>query len=646
MNSKHFGITLMLNDSFLTGENKMSDFFRIASAVPVLQVANPAFNSTKIIELYRQAVEKKAALVLFPELSLTGASCGDLFEQKLLLDSAKENLIKLAAETLNKSTILAVGLPLLCGSRLFNTAAVCANGKVQGFAVKKFLSNHRNNFESRYFSSADTMRDNFFMLDGEIIPASSEIIFENAAFSFGIDFGSNFGTLSSSATELAAAGAQVLLIPAALPETANAALQRRNMMISESSRTLSACVFSGAGIHESSGEQLCAGHALIADAGKLLAENARFERTGSLVFADINPEWTNLSRRSWSNFNAVTSAEKTSVYVDIQPTASDLTYAKIEKNPFVPEDPQNAAATCGEIFAIQANALAKRFTSCGAKRMVLGLSGGLDSTLALLVAAKCCDILDLPRNTICSVTMPGFGTSSRTKGNAEIIAEKTGSELRTISINAAVEQHFKDIGHDPENRNVVYENSQARERTQILMDIANEINGIVIGTGDLSEIALGWSTFNGDHMSMYCVNCDVPKTLMRSMVEFAASESDAELAASLRDICNTPVSPELLPGAQHTENIIGSYELHDFFLYYLIRYGETPEMLVKLAQKVFAGIFDDEEIKRTCGIFIRRFVTQQFKRNASPEGPRTNTVSLGAKSDWRMPSDSSPDLWK
>jgi NAD+ synthase (glutamine-hydrolysing) len=242
--------------------------------------------------------------------------------------------------------------------------------------------------------------------------------------------------------------------------------------------------------------------------------------------------------------------------------------------------------------------------------------------------------------------MPGFGTSSRTRGNAEIIAEKTGAELRTIPINDAVEQHFKDIGHDPENRNVVYENSQARERTQILMDIANSINGIVIGTGDLSEIALGWSTFNGDHMSMYCVNCDVPKTLMRSMVEFAASESDSELAASLRDICNTPVSPELLPGAQHTENIIGSYDLHDFFLYYFIRYGETPEMLAILAKKVFAEIFADEEIDRTCGIFIRRFVTQQFKRNASPEGPSTNTVSLGAKSDWRMPSDSSLKLWQ
>jgi NAD+ synthase (glutamine-hydrolysing) len=278
--------------------------------------------------------------------------------------------------------------------------------------------------------------------------------------------------------------------------------------------------------------------------------------------------------------------------------------------------------------------------------MVLGLSGGLDSTLALLVAAKCCDILDLPRSTICSVTMPGFGTSSRTKGNAEIIAEKTGSELRTIPINAAVEQHFKDIGHDPENKNVVYENSQARERTQILMDIANEINGIVVGTGDLSEIALGWSTFNGDHMSMYCVNCDVPKTLMRSMVEFAATESDEKLAASLRDICNTPVSPELLPGAQHTENIIGSYELHDFFLYYLLRYGEEPRQLFNLACKVFAGTFEAEEIKRTLDIFIRRFFTQQFKRNAAPEGPRTNTVSLGAKSDWRMPSDSSFALWK
>ena len=384
----------------------------------------------------------------------------------------------------------------------------------------------------------------------------------------------------------------------------------------------------------------------IASEGKIIAENNRFERNGSLIFADINPRWIDLTRRSWSNFNALEPANAVHVPVDLRAGSADLRYAALEKNPFIPEDETEAAETCREIFAIQAHALAKRFSGCGAKRMVLGLSGGLDSTLALLVAARCCDILELPRNTICAVTMPGFGTSCRTRGNAEIIAEQTGSELRTISINAAVEQHFKDIGHDPENRNVVYENSQARERTQILMDIANEINGIVIGTGDLSEIALGWSTFNGDHMSMYCVNCDVPKTLMRHMVEFAATESGPELAASLRDICNTPVSPELLPGAQHTENIIGSYELHDFFLYYFLRYGETPEQLSLLAKKVFSGVFEESEIDRTLAIFVRRFFTQQFKRNASPEGPRVNTVSLGAKSDWRMPSDSSFELWK
>ena len=630
----------------MTGEYNMSDFFRIASAVPEMQVADPVFNGEKIISLYDKALSENAALVVFPELSVTGSSCGDLFEQKLLLNAAEKVLKELARATLNKPAILAVGLPLLCKNRLYNTVAVCAEGKVLGFAVKKYLSNHRNNFEGRYFSSADTLIDNFVMFDGEMIPLASDIIFETPSFSFGIDFGSNFGTMTSQSADLAAAGAQIILIPAALPETANAAVERKNMIKSESSRTLSACIFSGAGVHESSGEQLCAGHALIACDGRLIAENDRFDHTSNITFADINPEWINLTRRSWSNFNAVPSPGAVYVSIDTQAVPSDLTYAKLEKNPFVPENPQEAAATCREIFAIQANALAKRFTSCGAKRMVLGLSGGLDSTLALLVAAKCCDILNLPRNTICAVTMPGFGTSSRTKGNAEIIAEKTGAELRTIPINDAVEQHFKDIGHDPENRNVVYENSQARERTQILMDIANAVNGIVIGTGDLSEIALGWSTFNGDHMSMYCVNCDVPKTLMRSMVEFAASESDEALAASLRDICNTPVSPELLPGAQHTENIIGSYELHDFFLYYLIRYGETPEMLAFLAKKVFAGIFDDEEIDRTCAIFIRRFVTQQFKRNASPEGPRTNTVSLGAKSDWRMPSDSSLKLWQ
>ena len=329
----------------------------------------------------------------------------------------------------------------------------------------------------------------------------------------------------------------------------------------------------------------------------------------------------------------IVSLEKTS-------PVSQPEFAALEQNPFIPADPALARENCREIFDIQSHALAKRFTSCGAKRMIIGLSGGLDSTLALLVSAQCCDILELPRSTICAITMPGFGTSQRTKNNACIIAEHTGAELKTISIAQAVTQHFKDIGHDPENKNVVYENSQARERTQILMDIANALNGIVIGTGDLSEIALGWSTFNGDHMSMYCVNADVPKTLMRSMVEYAASLSDPALASALRDVCATPVSPELLPGAQHTENIIGSYQLHDFFLYYMLRYGEDKQSLLSLALFLFKDIYSPEEIQRTLDIFIRRFFTQQFKRNASPESPRTTTISLNSKSDWRMPSDS------
>ena len=624
----------------------MSDFFRVASAVPVLQVANPVFNGEKILELYHRAVEKNTAVVIFPELSLTGSSCGDLFEQYQLLECAQKVLAKIAEETKGKSTILAVGLPWLCGSRLFNACAICADGKVQGVALKKYLSNFRSHFESRYFSPGENLSDNFVMFEGEAVPCASNIVFETPDFSFGIDFGSCFGTMTSQTTELAAAGAQVILVPSALPETANAAKQRRLMIESESIKTQSVCVISGSGVHESSGEQLCAGHALIAAEGALIAENRRFDRNSNIIFADFNPRWINLSRRSWSNFNAVSSSDVMLVTLPQKSIPTDGSCAALKKNPFIPEATEEATERCREIFEIQAQALARRFTSCGAKRMVLGLSGGLDSTLALLVAAKCCDVLTLPRNTICAVTMPGFGTSDRTRGNAEIIAEQTGAELLTIPISDAVLKHFQDIGHDPEEKNVVYENSQARERTQILMDLANKINGIVIGTGDLSEIALGWSTYNGDHMSMYGVNCDIPKTLMRSMVEFAATESDPALAASLRDICATPVSPELLPGAQHTENIIGSYELHDFFLYYFLRYGEAKEDLSKLAKQVFADIFSPEEIDRTLQIFLRRFFTQQFKRNASPEGPRTNTVSLGAKSDWRMPSDAIFDIWK
>ncbi|MBQ9501990.1 MAG: NAD(+) synthase, partial [Lentisphaeria bacterium] len=422
---------------------------------------------------------------------------------------------------------------------------------------------------------------------------------------------------------------------------------RETILKSESAKLVCACVYCGAGVDESTGSGVCAGHALVAADGRIISENRRFGREAGLIFADVSPAALDFRRTKNGVFDGMPVPEMHRIRLEGTKSSPDLRYAAVDKSPFIPENPEQRRNCCREIFSIQGAALAKRFTVCGAKRMVVGLSGGLDSTLALLAAVKCCDLLKLPRTAICAVTMPGFGTSSRTKGNAEILAERSGAELRVIPINAAVEQHFRDIGHDPENHDVVYENSQARERTQILMDIANAEKALFVGTGDLSEIALGWCTFNGDHMSMYCVNSGIPKTLMRSMVEFAASESEPELAAALRDICATPVSPELLPGGtQETENIVGSYELHDFFLYYFLRYGEEPETLAALAETAFAGGYTRQEIDRTLEIFVRRFFTQQFKRNAAPEGPRACAVSLDARTGWQMPSDCSFALWK
>ena len=620
----------------------MNGFNRIAAAVPQLLVADPFFNAEKILALYKQAAEKNASLCLFPELALTGCSCGDLFEQKKLLDDALSALETLAQETASYRTILAVGLPILCGRRLFNAVAVCSAGKVSGFAVKNFIPSFREHGETRYFSSASALPENFILPFGrELLPFDSDIVFETPDFSFSIVFGSDIASVTSPAAACAAAGAQLILVPASETETVFASDERRTLLKSESSRLTAAIALANAGVHESSGEALYAGEALIAVNGKITAANTPFDRCGNVIFSDFKPAWIDLHRRAKTNFNDAPVPQFRQVALEKTYSSPDLEFSAIEQNPFIPADPGEADRACSRIFDIQAAALAKRFLSCGAQRMVLGLSGGLDSTLALLVAVRCCDLLQLPRKTVCSVTMPGFGTSGRTRNNAALIAEAAGTELRTIPINDAVMQHFKDIGHDPENHNVVYENSQARERTQILMDVANALNGIVIGTGDLSEIALGWSTFNGDHMSMYCVNCDVPKTLMRSMVlSAAAQEHDTALANALRDICNTPVSPELLPGAQHTENIIGSYQLHDFFLWYFIHYGEDQDGLIALASAAFKDTFPQEEISRTCSIFFRRFMTQQFKRNAAPEGPRISPVSLNASSSWRMPSDS------
>ena len=619
----------------------MSDFVRIAAAVPALEVGNPVFNVKNIIDLYRRAAKENSALVLFPELALTGYSCGDLFEQDQLHTLTCNALRELVQATQNSSTIAVAGLPVRCGSRLFSGFAVCQNGELLGIAAKTALSNHRGFQEKRLFSSGwDAPGSVSF--DGKEIPFVPDLLMDAGSFRFAVLSGSMLDSTDTLDFDLASAGAEVLLYPGAEMLLISSLEHRAKSLAAVSARLNAACVFCGAGTGESGSEQLFSGQSLIAENGRISAANTPADADGNLIFADIDPKWINARRRSWSSFNDAESYEAYQISCTPAPVLEVPQYIQLDTMPFVPSDPAELAARCDLVLDIQAKALAGRMKRCGAKRMVLGISGGLDSTLALLAAARCCKYMGKSADTVLAVTMPGFGTTERTRGNADTVTRELGAELRTIAINDAVKQHFKDIGHDPAVQNVVYENSQARERTQILMDIANAENAIVVGTGDLSEIALGWSTFNGDQMSMYGINCGVPKTLLRHVVQFAARSTDnAALRDALLDVCSTPVSPELIPGVQHTEALIGNYELHDFFLYYFIKYGESAENLLLLAKCAFKDTCSEEKIKQVLQIFIRRFFTQQFKRNASPDGPAVGTVSLSSRSTMRFPSDAS-----
>ncbi|NMA21036.1 MAG: NAD(+) synthase [Lentisphaerae bacterium] len=624
----------------------MHKVYRIAAAVPVLEVANPRYNAERIIELYLQAQQQGASIVVMPELALTGYSCGDLFEQKTLLEEAKKALLLLEEASSRHNAILIVGVPFEVNSRLYNTAAVIQNGRLRALVGKTYLPEYRAFYEKRQFRSIREFTGQTVCWKGEEIPFGGKLVFQiGDDFSFGIEICEDLWAVTPPPNHLAQNGAQLIFNLSATPELVTKAAYRRDLVKMQSAKLAAAYVLSNAGVHESTSDLLFSGQALIAANGKLLAENTRFERTSSILYADLKPDWMTAIRRTSSSFNDQVPEPAHVCKLDSVSEAPDWTYFYFAKHPFVPASQEDLQERCREIFAIQSSALAKRIEHIHSKRMVIGISGGLDSTLALLVCAKCCDLLQLPRSTLCAITMPGFGTTDRTLNNAGKLAKLLGAELRTICIRKAVEQHFKDIGHDKEQRDLVYENSQARERTQILMDIANAEGGLVIGTGDLSEIALGWNTFNGDHMSMYCVNAGVPKTLIRPLIETQAQEAPDELANVLLDINNTPVSPELLPGEQHTESIIGSYNLHDFFLYYFLKYGESPRMLKAMALHAFEKDFTPEEIERTLKCFIRRFFTQQFKRNAMPDGPKVGTIALSPRGDWRMPADADHEAW-
>ncbi|MEA4863413.1 MAG: NAD(+) synthase [Victivallaceae bacterium] len=630
----------------------MFGFYRVAAAVPQVKVCDVEFNVAQIAELYRAAVREKAAAVVFPELAVTGYTCGDLFFQSYLFDAALIGLRQLIDVSAGCGTVMIVGIPWRVDSALYNAAAVVQNGRLRGLALKSMLPNYREFYEKRWFRSGVGAIRREVEFDGETVPFGCDLLFGGADdFMFGVEICEDLWCVAPPSSGFARAGAKALFNLSASDELIGKAEYRRNLVAQQSGRCIAAYVLAGAGVGESTAEVVYGGHSLVAVNGRVVAENERFARSGGIICADVDAEALAATRMSESSFNETAEAPDKNlrlVAIDPLPGVEELKYVNVAARPFVPSSHDDRAARCREIFAIQCAGLAKRMEHTDCKTVVIGLSGGLDSTLALLVAVESCRLLDRPLDDILAVTMPGFGTTERTRGNAEILCEQLGVRLRHIDITAACRQHFADIGHDEAVRDVTYENTQARERTQILMDMANKSGGIVIGTGDLSEIALGWSTFNGDHMAMYAVNCSVPKTLIRFVIGDYAEHSGEGLRAVLEDIMDTPVSPELLPAdeegniVQKTEELLGAYELHDFFLYHFVKHGASPEKLFFLASYAFDGTFDDDTIEDKLRIFLRRFWAAQFKRDTAPNGPKVGSISLSPRGDWRMPSDAVP----
>ena len=639
---------------------EMFNFMRVASAAPELRVADVDFNTSQIRAAMEVAAKRSASIILFPELSLTGYTCADLFTQSLLLKRALESLQTLAVDTEKFGIHAIVGLPLALNGRLYNCAALMGGGAVLGIVPKLFLPTTGEFYEERWFTSGAKLAPTQINIGGHTVPIASNLLFvanNLPGCTLGIEICEDLWAVEPPSGGQALAGATLIFNPSASNELLGKSAYRRELVRSQSARCLAAYVYSSSGPGESSTDLVFSGHCMVAENGSMLSESERFHFDTQIIYADIDLDRILHERLCNNSFSATTST------VDFQqmrfdcpvPGKAQQPLGSLRPNspaPFVPADPAVRASTCREIFAIQSTGLAKRIRHTGVKAVVIGISGGLDSTLALLVAMHSFDMLGLNRKGIVAVTMPGLGTSQRTKSNAEALVNGLGAELRVVAIHEAVKLHFKDIGHDPAVLDATYENAQARERTQILMDLANQCGGLVVGTGDLSEAALGWCTFNGDHMSMYHVNVGVPKTLVRYIIEWCAdAEFSGPTSTVLRDICATPITPELLPmGAdgQHqqlTEDIVGPYELHDYFLYQMIRHGQRPAKILYMAEQAFGAKYDRAIIQRWLEVFIRRFFSQQFKRSAMPDGPKVGSVALSPRGDWRMPSDASAAEW-
>lgn len=635
-------------------------FIKVAAAIPSVKVADCSYNVQQIESLIAMAEGKGVEVIVFPELCITGYTCQDLFKQTLLLEQAETSVLMLLDFTRKLDIISIVGVPVVVGDLLLNCAAVIQKGDLLGLVPKTYLPNYSEFYEKRWFASSQDLQPSEIRFAGnKIVVTPQPTLFRTCdGAMFGVEICEDVWAPVPPSCNLALSGADIIFNLSASDELIGKHDYLKGLLAQQSARMISGYVYSGCGFGESTQDVVYGGNAIAYENGQLLAESERFALDSQLIITQIDVEKIRNERRTNSTYiNAQRGHDSRIVNAHtVMPRDFEL-IRDVYPHPFIPKT-DDMEKSCDEIFSIQVAGLAKRLVHTGCKTVVVGISGGLDSTLALLVCVRTFDKLQLSRKGIVGVTMPGFGTTDRTYNNAVNLMKSLGITLREISIADAVKQHFNDIGHDINVHDVTYENSQARERTQILMDLSNQLGALVIGTGDLSELALGWATYNGDHMSMYGVNAGVPKTLIKYLVKFVAmSEDSDETRSILLDIIDTPISPELIPAdeagniTQKTEDLVGPYELHDFFLYHIIRFGYRPSKIFMLARKAFDGsnpeapFYDDETIKKWLTIFLRRFFNQQFKRSCLPDGPKVGSVSLSPRGDWRMPSDASSALW-
>jgi len=638
-------------------------YVRVATAAPLVRAGAVTANVESMIALAREAADRQCDIVLYPELCVTGYTCADLFQQSALLQAAEAGLATFLEAVADTPCVHVVGATAARNGRLFNCAVAVQSGRILGVVPKTFIPGHKEYYEQRWFAAADPSLSGEVRLCGTDAPFGADLLFRERrrpGVCFGVEICEDLWAAIPPSSRLALAGAVLLLNPSASNELVGKAGYRRQLVRQQSARCLAAYAYCSAGVGESTTDLVFGGHCLVAENGVVLAEGERFQRTAALTVADVDVDFLEherLHNMTFAKAAARELADAGRAYREVLFETSERTpdgalERPVDPHPFIPADDSGRRERCREILAIQSSGLATRLQHTGIKDVVIGLSGGLDSTLALLVTREAFARLGLEASGIHCLTMPGFGTSARTRSNVEALCRALNVPLATVDVNASCQQHLKEIGHDGETADVAYENAQARERTQVLMDKANMLHALVVGTGDLSELALGWCTYNGDHMSMYGVNAGVPKTLVRHLIEyFAHVKADAEAAGILKDILATPISPELLPPdkqgriTQETEAVIGPYELHDFFLYQTVRCGFAPPKVLFLAETAFRDRYAPAELKKWLRLFYERFFRQQFKRSCMPDGPKVGTIALSPRGDWRMPSDADPTEW-